>query len=125
MTRQPTAISERIQQISQDVLQVNQGSLYSALHRVGPAADLRCHLPPQRATAGNVTRLVLWESLRVVGIGLAWSLAAFLMSTPAAAHAGTIVDVFEPLAYAASLLCIVTACAASPETPRAFQHCSP
>src|SRR5688500_20309187 len=28
------AISERIQQISQDVLQVNQGSLYPALHRV-------------------------------------------------------------------------------------------
>jgi len=28
------AISERIQQISQDVLQVNQGSLYQALHRL-------------------------------------------------------------------------------------------
>jgi PadR family transcriptional regulator, regulatory protein PadR len=28
------AISERIQQISQDVLQVNQGSLYPALHRL-------------------------------------------------------------------------------------------
>jgi PadR family transcriptional regulator, regulatory protein PadR len=28
------AISERIQQISQDVLQVNQGSLYPALHRI-------------------------------------------------------------------------------------------
>ena len=27
-------ISERIQQISQDVLQVNQGSLYPALHRL-------------------------------------------------------------------------------------------
>ena len=27
-------ISQRIQQISQDVLQVNQGSLYPALHRV-------------------------------------------------------------------------------------------
>src|SRR3954471_7576819 len=30
------AISERIQQISQDVLQVNQGSLYPALHRLEP-----------------------------------------------------------------------------------------
>jgi transcriptional regulator len=28
------AISERIQQISHDVLQVNQGSLYPALHRL-------------------------------------------------------------------------------------------
>jgi PadR family transcriptional regulator, regulatory protein PadR len=28
------AISERIQQISQDTLQVNQGSLYPALHRM-------------------------------------------------------------------------------------------
>ena len=28
------AISERIQQISKDVLQVNQGSLYPALHRL-------------------------------------------------------------------------------------------
>lgn len=28
------SISERIQQVSQDVLQVNQGSLYPALHRL-------------------------------------------------------------------------------------------
>src|SRR6185503_3533318 len=28
------AISERIQQVSQDVLRVNQGSLYPALHRL-------------------------------------------------------------------------------------------
>jgi PadR family transcriptional regulator PadR len=28
------AISERIQQLSQDVLQINQGSLYPALHRL-------------------------------------------------------------------------------------------
>jgi transcriptional regulator len=28
------AVSERIQQISQDILQVNQGSLYPALHRL-------------------------------------------------------------------------------------------
>jgi transcriptional regulator len=31
------AISQRIQQISQDVLQVNQGSLYPALHRLEAA----------------------------------------------------------------------------------------
>jgi len=41
------AISERIQQISRDVLQVNQGSLYPALHRLEhragsrPSGDLR------------------------------------------------------------------------------------
>jgi PadR family transcriptional regulator PadR len=28
------AVSERIQQISQDILQINQGSLYPALHRL-------------------------------------------------------------------------------------------
>ena len=28
------AISERIQEISEDVLQINQGSLYPALHRL-------------------------------------------------------------------------------------------
>ena len=28
------AISERVQQLSQDVLQINQGSLYPALHRL-------------------------------------------------------------------------------------------
>jgi len=34
------AISERIQQISQDVLHVNQGSLYPALHRLEQAGLL-------------------------------------------------------------------------------------
>jgi PadR family transcriptional regulator, regulatory protein PadR len=33
-TKHGWAISERIQQISQEVLQVNQGSLYPALHRL-------------------------------------------------------------------------------------------
>jgi PadR family transcriptional regulator, regulatory protein PadR len=33
-TRHGWAISERIQEISRDVLQVNQGSLYPALHRL-------------------------------------------------------------------------------------------
>jgi len=33
-TQHGWAISERIQQISRDVLQVNQGSLYPALHRL-------------------------------------------------------------------------------------------
>src|SRR5438093_12790651 len=35
------AISERIQQISQNVLQVNQGSLYPALHRLEQQGAIR------------------------------------------------------------------------------------
>lgn len=35
------AVSERIQQISQDVLQVNQGSLYPALHRLEQQAWIK------------------------------------------------------------------------------------
>ena len=75
------------------------------------------------ATSANVTRLVLWQSLRVVGVGLlvgtglAWGLAALLMTTPAAARIGNIVHVFDPLAYAASLTCIVTACAFAASIP--------
>ena len=75
------------------------------------------------ATTGNVARLVLWQSLRLVGVGLvagcglAWVLATLLMTTPAAARIGNIVDVFDPLAYAASLLCIVPACALATLVP--------
>ena len=42
---------------------------------------------------------------------LAAGLAIVLMSTPAAAQIGGVVHVFDPVAYAASLACIVTACA--------------
>src|SRR4051812_47225595 len=34
------AISERIQQISRDVLQINQGSLYPPLHRLEPRGGI-------------------------------------------------------------------------------------
>jgi PadR family transcriptional regulator, regulatory protein PadR len=37
------AISERIQQISQDVLQVTQGSLYPALHRLEHRGWIEAH----------------------------------------------------------------------------------
>jgi NhaP-type Na+/H+ or K+/H+ antiporter len=53
---------------------------------------------------GTFTRLVLWQSLRLVGVGLiigaglAWGLATLLMSMPAAARIGGIVNVFDPLA---------------------------
>jgi PadR family transcriptional regulator PadR len=37
------AISERIQQISKDVLEVNQGSLYPALHRLEHRGWIKAH----------------------------------------------------------------------------------
>jgi ABC-type antimicrobial peptide transport system permease subunit len=75
------------------------------------------------ATAGKVAVLVVSQSLRPVGIGLAagaglaGSLAIALMSTPAAALIGQIVHVFDPVAYGASLLCIVTACVLAASIP--------
>jgi predicted permease len=69
------------------------------------------------ATTRNVGGLVLSQSVRPVGLGLiagsglAWGLAIVLMSTPAASQIGNIVHVFDPVAYAASLACILTACA--------------
>ena len=46
----------------------------------------------------------------MAGGGLAAALAIVLMATPAASQIGDIVPVFDPVASAASLLCIVTAC---------------
>jgi predicted permease len=68
------------------------------------------------ATSRNIVRLVLAQSVRPVAVGLiaggalAAALATLLMSTSAASQIGKIVHVFDPLAYAASLLCIITAC---------------
>ncbi len=68
------------------------------------------------ATPRSVGRLVLSQSARPVGFGLiagaglAAALGIVLMATPAAAQIGNIVHVFDPVAYAASLLCIVAAC---------------
>jgi ABC-type antimicrobial peptide transport system permease subunit len=47
----------------------------------------------------------------LAGGGLAAALGIVLMATPAASHIGDIVRVFDPVAYTASLICIVTACA--------------
>ena len=75
------------------------------------------------ATTTNVMRLVLSQSMRVVaaglitGTGLAWMLATLLMSTPAAERIGGIVDVRDPVAYAASLLCIIVACVLAASIP--------
>jgi ABC-type antimicrobial peptide transport system permease subunit len=75
------------------------------------------------ATTRNVVRLVLSQSLRPVGIGLvaggglAVALAIVLMSMPAALQIGDIVHVFDPVAYAASLLVIVTSCVLAVSVP--------
>jgi len=61
------------------------------------------------ATTKHVARLVLSQSLRPVGIGLAAggafaaALATALMATPAASAIGSVVHVFDPIAYIASL----------------------
>jgi predicted permease len=68
------------------------------------------------ATTSNVGRLVLLQSVRPVGFGLiagagmALGLAVVLLSTPAASFIGTVVQVFDPVAYVASLASIITAC---------------
>jgi ABC-type antimicrobial peptide transport system permease subunit len=75
------------------------------------------------ATTRNVVRVVLSQSLRPVGIGLvaggglAAALAIVLMSTPAASQIGAVVRVFDPVAYAASLLLVVTTCALAASVP--------
>jgi predicted permease len=68
------------------------------------------------ATNRNVAGLVLSQLVRPLGLGLlaggglAVALAIVLMSTDAAEQIGGIVHVFDPIAYAASVACIVTAC---------------
>ena len=75
------------------------------------------------ATAHDVTRLVLSQSIRPVGLGLvigggsAAGLGALLLATPAAASIGQIVRVFDPVAYAVSLLIIIAACMGAASIP--------
>jgi predicted permease len=75
------------------------------------------------ATTKHVARLVLSQSLRPVSIGLAAgggiaaALAIVLMTTPVAAEIGDSVRVFDPVAYAASLLVIVTSCVLAVSVP--------
>ena len=67
-------------------------------------------------TSGSIGALVLSQSARPVGIGLLLGatmtagIGAALLATPAAEMIGSVVRLFDPVAYAASLLCIVTAC---------------
>jgi ABC-type antimicrobial peptide transport system permease subunit len=75
------------------------------------------------ATTRHVTRLVLSQSMWPVGFGLligggsAAGLAVLLLATPAAATIGAIVHVLDPVAYAASLLIIITACLVAAAVP--------
>ena len=75
------------------------------------------------ATTRDVTGLVLSQSLRPVGIGLAAggglaaAVAIILMATPAASEIGDTVQVFDPGAYAVSLLVIVTSCVLAVSVP--------
>jgi predicted permease len=75
------------------------------------------------ATTHDVTRLVLSQSIRPVGVGLfigggsAAGLAALLLAMPAAAPIGEIVHVLDPVAYAVSLLIIIAACLAAASIP--------
>jgi hypothetical protein len=75
------------------------------------------------ATSRQIGALVLLQSARPVAIGLLLgtsltaALGAALLATPAAEQIGSVVRLFDPLAYAASLLAIVTACTCAALVP--------
>jgi hypothetical protein len=75
------------------------------------------------ATTGAITRLVLWQSLRLVAIGLtigasfALILSKFLVSTPAGEQLLRVIDPLDSVAYMASLSSIVIACVAAAVVP--------
>jgi putative ABC transport system permease protein len=75
------------------------------------------------ATQRNVCFFVLSQLVRPVGLGLlvggalALGLGIVLVATPAADQIGTLVRVFDPIAYTVSLFCIVTASVAAALIP--------
>jgi predicted permease len=75
------------------------------------------------ATSRSIAALMLLQSARPVGIGLliggslTVALGIVLLATPAAEQIGESVRLFDPVAYAASLLCIVAACACAALIP--------
>ena len=75
------------------------------------------------AAKRNVVGLILSQSVRPVGlglaagVGLAGTVAIVLMTTPIAAEISRDIHVFDPVAYAASLLVIVTSCALAVSVP--------
>ena len=68
------------------------------------------------ATVVAVTRLVVWESMRpavgglAVGVGLAWALAVVVLTVPAMATVGRVVDVLDPVAYALGIGAVFAVC---------------
>ncbi len=75
------------------------------------------------ATRYRISALALAQSIRPVGIGLllggglAAALGVLLLATPAAELIGQTVRLFDPLAYGASLLLVVAACAGASLVP--------
>ncbi len=75
------------------------------------------------ATNQNICVLVLSQLARPVGFGLLLgcsltaALGAALLATPAAEQIGSVVRLFDPVAYAASVLCILTTCACAALIP--------
>ncbi len=75
------------------------------------------------ATSRSIGALVLAQSARPVGIGLligtslTAAVGAALLATPAAEQISATVRLFDPIAYAVSLLCIVAACASAALIP--------
>jgi ABC-type antimicrobial peptide transport system permease subunit len=75
------------------------------------------------ASSRSIGTLVLKQSAWPVGIGLGLGctltigFSAALLATPAAEQIGAIVQLFDPVAYGASLACIVAACAAAALVP--------
>jgi hypothetical protein len=75
------------------------------------------------ATRVQVTALVLTQLALPVGIGvvlggsLTAAIGALLLTTSAAEQIGSSVRLFDPVAYAGSLLCIITACVGAALVP--------
>ena len=75
------------------------------------------------ATGRSSAALMLLQSARPVAIGmligggLTAALGGVLLATPAAEQIGESVRLFDPVAYAASLICIVAACAGAALIP--------
>ena len=75
------------------------------------------------ATGRSIGVLILTQSARPVVIGmlagtcLTAALGAALLATPAAEQIGTAVRLFDPIAYAASALCVITTCACAALIP--------
>ena len=75
------------------------------------------------ASADNVTRLMLAQLVRPVGVGLvvgaalAVVVARIMLATPLASMIADVVHIFDPVAYVASLACIVLTCALAAAIP--------